>query len=218
MKKLITFYSNSHKEIYDIFYNSYCKYLINDYNLSTLNIDQMSPTGEYESEGFDLTMLKKVEWIIENINTNDSDILVFADCDIQFFQNIEEDLGEFDIKFQEDIGSYCAGFFICKQNQKVLDFFKYVHETLKLNLDGKIHDQTIINHLLHNKIFTDINVGLLDKNKYWTVANSNGGQVWNGETINYVPKEIVMHHANFTVGIKNKLQLLNRIKEKICTE
>jgi hypothetical protein len=214
MKKLITFYSESHKDIYDIFYKSYCVYLKNDYILHPLLIEQISPTGEYESKGFDLTMLKKIEWIIKNIDPNDDEPLVFADCDIQFFENINEELGEYDILFQEDIGSYCAGFFICKQNLLVLEFFKYVYETLEINLDGIIHDQTIINHLLFNNIFPNIKVGLLDRNKYWTIANSNGGRVWNGEEINNIPDNIIMHHANFTVGIQNKLQLLNKVKEK----
>jgi hypothetical protein len=215
MKKIITFYSDSHKEIYDMFYKSYCKYLQDTFQLKVKKIEQVSPTGEYETEGFDLAMLEKIEWIIENIDLNDNNWMVFSDCDVQFFKNIEENLGEYDILFQEDIGSYCAGFFICKQNQKVLDFFKYVYETLKLNLNGKIHDQTVINYLLLNKLFTNIEAGLLNRNKYWTVANSNGGRVWNGEEINNVPNDIIMHHANFTVGINNKINLLNKIKTKV---
>lgn len=214
MKKLITFYSESHKDIYDIFYNSCNKYLKN-FDLKYKIIDQVSPTGEYESLGFDLAMLEKVKWIIENIDINDNNYMIFSDCDVQFFQDINEDLDLYDIMFQEDLGSYCAGFFICKQNQIVLDFFNYVYETLVLNMNGIIHDQTIINHILHNNAFPIIKVGLLNRNKYWTIANVNSGQRWNdGDEISYVPNDVIMHHANFTVGVKNKIELLKQVKIK----
>jgi hypothetical protein len=214
MKKLITFYSESHKDIYNIFYNSCNKYLKN-FDLKCKIINQVSPTGEYESLGFDLTMLEKIKWIIENIDTNDDNYMIFSDCDVQFFQDINEDLGLYDILFQEDLGSYCAGFFICKQNQIILNFFEYVREALELNMNGIIHDQTIINHILHNDAFPNIKVGFLDRNQYWTIANVNGGRVWREEdSISHVPKEIIMHHANFTVGIKNKMSLLKQVKYK----
>jgi hypothetical protein len=214
MKKLITFYSESHIDMFNIFKDS-CKKYLKNFELKPKNINQLSPTGEYESLGFDLTMLEKIKWIIENIDINDDNLMIFSDCDVQFFNDVDEDLGENDIMFQEDLGTYCAGFFICKQNKQVLDFFNSVFNILKTNLDGKIHDQTIINHLFKNGLIDGIKVGLLNKNKYWTIANVNGGKLWNdGDGVSYVPNEIITHHANFTIGTKNKINLLNEVRLK----
>jgi hypothetical protein len=216
MKKLITFYSETHEVLYGLFHVT-LKNINKEqkYDLRTKKIDQISPTGEYESPGFDLAMLEKISWIIKNIDVNDPNYLIFSDCDVQFFRDIDEDLGDYDIKFQEDLGSYCAGFFIAKQNNTVLEFFKYVYEALKMNLNGVIHDQTMINYILNNNAFPGIKVGMLPRDKYWTVANINGGKRWEpGDIITEVPTNIVMHHANFTVGISNKINLIAEVRKK----
>lgn len=211
--KVITFYSDSHKKIYEnYFLNSY-KEQLSRHKLITKKIDQISPSGEYESEGFDYVMLEKIKFIIESINILEDDLLVYSDCDVQFFGDIEFEMGDNDILFQNDYfeGNHCAGFFIAKQNEKVLDFFKEVEKKFTNNIDGKIHDQVIINRIL-SQGYDRINYSMLPPNKYWTVAFSTGGKPWNGQEIT-VPDDILVHHANFTVGIENKEFLLEKVKE-----
>lgn len=211
--KLITFYSESHIDIYtEYFLKSYNKYL-SDYKLISKKIEQISPSGEYESVGFDRVMLEKVNLIIENIDLSDDEPFIYADCDIQFFGDIKYDLNENDIMFQNDYfpDNYCAGFFIAKQNQRVLDFFLRVREKFIKSMDGKVHDQTIIYHLFKDG-YDGIKKNMLPTNKYWTVAFSTNGAPWKGQKIN-LPPDIVVHHANFTVGIKNKILLLEEVKK-----
>lgn len=212
MNKLLTFYSETHKEMYEnYFYPSFNKFLSKKYNLIENIIPQICRTGEFASHGFDEAMFKKIELIIENIDISDKNILVFSDCDIQFFSDLEFDLQSFDILFQEDYkGMKCAGFFICKQTKKVLDFFNLVKEEFIKIKDGKIDDQGIINRLLLKNEF-GLNWQFLPTDKYWSVGNATEGKVWNGEKIN-IPNNLIMHHANYTVGIKNKINLLNLIK------
>lgn len=210
--KIITFYSDSHYEMYnDYFLSSYNKHL-SEHKLIAKKIEQVSPTGEYESTGFDYAMLEKINLIIENIDVNDGTPFVYSDCDIQFFGNIDVDMGDNDILFQNDFNSYCAGFFIAKQSKKVLDFFIDVKERFIKSMNGKIHDQVVIN-LMFSEGYNKIKKDFLPNNKFWTVAFLTNGHHWNGQDVN-VPKEIVMHHANFTIGIKNKLNLLKLVKEK----
>jgi len=209
--KIITFYSDSHYEIYkDYFLPSYEKYLYN-HKLISKKIEQISPTGEYESLGFDYAMLEKINLIIDNIDINDDSILVYADCDTQFFNDIKVDIGDYDILFQNDFNSNCAGFFIAKQNKIVLDFFIDVKERFIRSMNGTIHDQVIINILLSEGY--DIKNGLLPSNEFWTVAFSTNGHHWKGQDI-IVPNEIIMHHANFTLGIESKIKLLKLVKNK----
>jgi hypothetical protein len=210
--KIITFYSDSHLEIYNnYFLESYYKYL-SGHKLISKKIEQISPTGEYESLGFDKAMLEKINLVIDNIDLTDSEPLVYADCDIQFFGDLDFEMGNDDIIFQNDFfpNNHCAGFFIAKQNQKVLDFFKTVKDRFIKSMDGKIHDQIIINYLFLEG-YDKIKKSMLPSDKYWTVAFSTKGEPWNGQEIK-IPDGLIVHHANFTVGIKNKLSLLEEVK------
>jgi len=210
--KLLTFYSDSHFEMYaGYFLPSYQEHL-SHHQLIAKRIDQLSPSGEYEAEGFDLTMLEKIDFIIENIDLS-GEPFIYSDCDVQFFGEVSHDLQDNDILFQNDYlaRNYCAGFFIAKQNQAVLDFFVRVKKTFIATMNGVIHDQNIINDLLRNGY--PIKADMLPANKYWTAAFATDGALWNGQQIE-VPESIVMHHANFTIGIENKIALLEQVKNK----
>ena len=214
MNKLLTFYSNSHLEIYtNYFLPSFKKHLASSYELLVLNTEQLSPTGVWASPGFDVMMMEKIQWIIKNINLNDDSILVFSDCDVQFFGDLKFNLKNNDIMFQNDYNSHCAGFCICKQNLKTLNFFKLVEQEFKSLMNGQIDDQAIINKIILQTT-NDIKIGLLDSDLYWTVANSTKGAVWSDQPV-VCPKTILMHHANWTIGIKNKIQLLQIVRDQI---
>ena len=179
-------------------------------------------------------MVEKIIWIIDNIDINDSSPMVFTDCDVQFFRDLEFDISEHDILFQHDYHNnfnyswfpgetnklgqypnYCAGFFICRQSEKVKKFFQDVKDNLIKNLNGTLHDQTMMNKMIIDGY--DLNHGILDSNLYWTVGFSTNGEVWNGQDIN-VPNSIIMHHANFTIGINNKTKLMSLVRDKITNK
>ena len=58
-----------------------------------------------------------------------------------------------------------------------------------------------------------INERVLPRNKYFTVAASTNAKQWVGQDF-HVPTTIVAHHANWTVGLDNKLKLLQFVKNK----
>jgi hypothetical protein len=214
MNKILTFYSESHSILYnDYFLKSYEKYLSQEYVLLSKKIDQVSPSGDWASPGFDKAMMEKVKWILQNIDLNDENYLVFSDCDVHFFRKMEFDLTSHDILFQHDYyeNTYCAGFFVCKQNKKVLDFFNSVYEVFISNMDGKVDDQAIVNRILNGSSI-DLKFGYLPSEKYWTVAFDTKGMVWDGQEVS-CSKNIIAHHANFTIGVENKIKLMNKIKK-----
>ena len=210
--KIITFYSDSHSDIYHDFFLRSCQKYLSNHKLIVKKIEQISPTGEFGSEGFDYTTIEKIKFIIENINLNDEEPLIYADCDIQFFNDIEYELKDNDILFQHDyhINNYCTGFFIAKQNQNVLDFFLKVKERFLNTIDGIINDQNVVNYIFREG-YDKIKKNLLPSNKYWNCAFSTGGALWTGQEL-VVPPTIIMHHANFTLGVKNKYLLLEKVK------
>lgn len=223
MKKLVTFYSDSHAVLYeDFFLKSFLKN-IKDCSLKTKKVDQLSPTGEWASEKFNVVTLEKIRWILTNIDLNDSNNLIYADCDVQFLNDINVDLGEHDILFQKDYDNICSGFFICKQNERIKYFFENVEKELAQQIQSRstCDDQWVINQFLtkspRNKKYLDLKFGYLPSDEYWTVGNSLSGKVWVGQDF-VCPGRIVVHHANFTIGIERKINLMKIVKQKLGLE
>ena len=60
----------------------------------------------------------------------------------------------------------------------------------------------------------NIKYDTLDPTKYFTIGYSTKGTQWTPETGDLdIPKTILMHHANWTAGVENKIKLLNFVKE-----
>lgn len=213
--KLLTFYTKTHLEIFEkYFLESFNEFLKEDFELIESFYEQICLDGSYGSQGFNETMIGKIEHIVKNIDINDPNPLIYADCDIQFFSNIKNDVLEqikdYDIKFQDDINCICAGFFVCKQNNKILSFFNEVLKSLKDLTSLGYDDQRIINNLLPRNKY-NISYDKLPVEKYFTVAASNNAKQWNGESFE-VPKNVIVHHANWTVGVENKKKLLDYVR------
>jgi hypothetical protein len=142
---------------------------------------------------------------------NETEKFIFADCDIQFFKpfvsQVLESLEDYDIACQEDRGSLCAGFFGCRSNDKTKELFT----TIKNKFREMVNDQVALNNLKNIVSST-----LLNKEQFYTIGNffenKNGTFVWDNETNITPPSNILLHHANYVVGVENKLKLLNMIK------
>ena len=220
--KLLTFYSDTHKELYEKFFvSSYNKHLKESFELIDRHVIQISEKGTYGSKGFEETMFEKITLVVDNIDIDSDEPLVFADCDIQFFGDFKEDiindLGDKDISFQaNDDHNICAGFFICKQNKRTLNFFKEVKKRMLQNMENGqlrrgVSDQSIMNQMFREGKY---NLGKLNPIKYFTVAITNGHTQWNGGDFK-VPKEVLMHHGNWTVGLENKFKIMEYVKKEL---
>lgn len=215
MKKLLTFYSDSHEILYaKYFLPTYERYLADDFVLIPKKVDQISPTGDFASFRFDEVMLQKIDFIASTIETSGEDFM-FSDCDVQFFAPMQYELGEYDVLFQQDFypGNVCAGFFVAKQNERTHRFFNQARDTLASRIGMRTDDQMIINEMLRESSPT-VHASMLPKEKYWTVGNWTQGAVWNGEDFD-CPETIVSHHANFTTNVANKIKLLDMVREKM---
>jgi len=203
--KLYTYYTDSHSSMF----NDYLKKYNTDLELIDIDrkYEQVCPTGEFRTNGWAKSMSTKLEVIIDAIKSNFNDIIVFSDVDVQFFGPIKEqlliELGEYDIAFQNDYGSLCAGFFICKCNEKTLNLFETAYNQMLRRMF--ICDQPAINANLRLVSYT-----VLSK-RFWTFGENK--TVWEGQEFE-IPNDILVHHANYTIGIDNKLKLLNIVREK----
>lgn len=225
---------------YTLFTDSHKKFLTNyflptfpfrkEIELTMLHRPQHCKTATFEQEGWKDTMRDKSTCFYEKIQEcGEEEIFMFIDPDIQFFKDFYNDIvntmQDIDVAWQNDvIGGVNTGFFAVKNNKQTRAFFK----TILGNLDSKdfSQEQVLANHLLQNiHLYPSIAV----KSKflpmeYWTygwvaatIDPRTGGcrGSWTPEALDFdIPKNIAIHHANWTGGIENKLKLLDIVRDK----
>lgn len=212
--KLYTFYTPSHKEIYEnYFVESFNNYLYKDFTLDTELGVQKTKNGDFSDPELGSSMDDKIVLLKRAIEENYEKWFIYADCDIQFFGNIIDDINNYinlgvseniDMFCQEDCNSICAGFLLIKSSKKMYDFIDLISkERHKFN-----NDQLAMNHYSNY-----IRYSFLPRNMYYTVGNYNGGRVWNPGEMIYLPNKILLHHANFTIGVRNKILMMDEIKK-----
>ena len=207
--KVYTFYTESHKRFLDDYFLPSFE-SVGEYELELQEFEQECQSGEFMQEGWNKTMRRKVEYIIQACEETMGGYFIHADIDIQFLRPSKslllKELMGYEMVFQNDLNMMCAGFFACKSSNKTLDFFNGVLD----DLTNHGNDQLAINnHLLRG----DISFKALP-NQFYTVAMSLQGREWDGDEPFDVPDDIVLHHANYTRGIENKFKLLDLVKQK----
>jgi GR25 family glycosyltransferase involved in LPS biosynthesis len=210
--RIYSAYSESHevfKPWFESIYNIYP-----EIDIKYLPLNQSCQSGEFQSDGWDKITLSKLKKILEIFDdkSNDDDYFIFSDIDIQFFNAFDEKIVDLlqdnDIIFQNDYAAgACTGFFICRKTNIMKNFFNKAIDLFYQN------DQTTIQNTL--QIFPNIKYKVLPQ-EFFTYGMFNNGQ-WNSPENNIIdfkiPSDIVLHHANWTAAIHNKLKLLNFVKD-----
>ncbi|RBL89640.1 putative nucleotide-diphospho-sugar transferase [Chitinophaga flava] len=220
---LLTYYSPSHKILFDRFFlPSYNQYLSNSFELVIKTSDQLC-NGEFGSINWNKQMKEKISFVNDFIQLTDAEYVVFSDVDIIFFDDIRyeiiNELAHDDIAFQNDGGelsinhNLCCGFFICKIHSQTRAFFN----ALLSNYNDRYTDQQNMNYFLKNS--SGVQYKPLSKRFY--NLSRDGRPIWqSGQDIPFPDLDILMYHANFTVGLNSKKHLLenfidwNELKRK----
>ncbi len=216
---IYTFYTDSHVEIFNKLKKSISNF--KNINLIVEKFPQEC-SGEFMKQGWGSTMKKKTKLILDAIDKGD--IFIHSDCDILYFQDptdkILEELGDYDLAFQSDDISnnwYCMGFFICRPSSRVKDLFTKVYQNIdRFNGNDQNSLNNIISNLQNDKPgagFEDLKYKLLS-NKFFTFGLTNPGTTWDGQDFE-LPNDIVTFHANWTLGVERKINLMNLVIEKI---
>jgi len=204
--KIYTILSPSHKFLFDNFFLTSLKKYEESIDLIVIDQDQICETGNYYDAGWKESMEQKIDVYIQAVNTSDK-FFIWSDVDIEFYDSFVdtciEELGDYDIAFQEGVGNeYCAGFFICRINDKTKHFF----QLLKEQYNHYTCDQQAINANI--KL---VNAKFLSK-KFLNISFQY--RQWNGQKIE-LTEQIKMFHANYTVGLQHKIMLLCKIRDKL---
>lgn len=221
--KLYAIYTPSHEYMMNEFFLPSIK---DDYDIILEKHDQQCQSGDFMSTGWLETMIHKVDVVIRGIKENWGKIFIHSDVDIQFFrptqdliQNYMAD-NDFAIQKNDKKGAICAGFFACRGNEKTLALWSEIRARLidatKDPIKAKnenIHDQSILESLIRKSNPFNIKWTYLPPEFYVTkVVNA---KYWApGEKL-IIPSNIVMHHANWTIGLENKIALLSYVKENV---
>ncbi len=214
-----------------------------NYSIIEKRGSQGSASGRYKDIGWSDLVGQKVDFIIEAVKRDWGKLFVFSDPDILFITKINDHLSKIkknqDILFQEDRDMICTGFFICRANKKTLKFWQNVRSHIRLS---NADDQDCANYLLKQGegLITTVIAKVLQKksNEWRIIRNKMGdnrarvkwdylskqfyspgrdldGKVWNQGKQLSIPKNIVLYHANWTIGTENKIQHLKIVKRQL---
>ena len=207
--KVYTFYTDTHEKLYERFVDTFnSSGMADSFELVSRKFEQES-SGRFMEAGWNNTMRRKVQYVLDSIDETFGSWFIHADCDIQFFADMLEDMAprieKHDLVAQSDSGTICAGFFACKSNERMRSIFKEVLNTM----DQAGNDQHALNGLRSR-----FSCQLLPPS-YFTIGNVNGGKVWNGETNFMPPKKVFMHHANYVIVLEKKVELMDIVMENV---
>ncbi|MGB8366889.1 MAG: putative nucleotide-diphospho-sugar transferase [Candidatus Babeliales bacterium] len=193
-----------------------------DFDLIIESHEQTCSSASFMSTGWTSTTIKKIELIIRAIEENWGKVFIFSDVDIQFFAPIQKKIEKLiknkDMVVQKNQpnGQLCSGFFACRGNEKTLQLWQDAYQLMVKN--EKISDQAALNQCLRGKHKTNRYNLVWD---YLPVTFFGAGTLtgcgWKPNKKLPIPKNIVLHHANWTKGIENKIAQLKYV-HKIVKE
>ncbi len=217
--KLYTFYTSSHEIL---FYQWFLPTLQDDFEIVPKKCDQLCKTGVFMKSGWVETMLFKVSMILEAIEENWGNVFVYADIDIQFFKPFKEHVltliknKDMLIQRNRPTGEVCAGFIVCKANKRTLDLWQEVKKRIIVN-NFKKSDQPMLNEIILNPVYKGVVWDYLP-NEYFGAGTLVGVGLkyqWNPGDDLEIPKNIIIHHANFTKNVKNKIEQFKLIRKVV---
>lgn len=175
--------------------------------------EQISKSSEYAKSGWRETQYNKVLAWKKAVEQNMGEVIICCDVDIQFIGDsktfFEHIIADKDIAFQQNFrgGPICSGFFVCRCSLKTQNFFEIIANRLKkiMHEDGG-GEQYEMQQLLSEKWY-ELNVLKLSYDKVWCP----GMEYKSLKDLN-VPKDMLVHHANWTEGLENKVEQLEYIK------
>lgn len=184
-------------------------------------LPQRSATGAFASDGFQSTCLDKVDFILDALK-RETEPFLYSDVDVRFYGPVVDDLtkllGNAAMSFQWDgaRGGECTGFMVLRPTPQVKIFWERVK--FAMERDG-LMDQDAMHSAAKDLGTVSCPSGAtacslclwhILPDRYWTFGRND--KHWTPGTPVNPPTDLLMHHANWTVGIENKLKLLDEVR------
>lgn len=240
--RLYFFSSASHHVLKDEWFLPSLK---DDFELVYEEAEQACKNGEFMAAGWLETMLGKVDLILRAIRENPGEVFLHSDVDVQFFQPIQSDIEglmqgkDFVIMRDSPRGVMCPGFFAGRGTDRLLDLWSRIRDAILP--PGKKHDQDLLNdfvlgevnplrvavsRIIYRATGAYIPVGHRPPARPCTVRwdylperyycyGAKTWREWRPGTDLQLPSNIMLHHANWTRGIDNKIAQMKAARAKV---
>jgi len=221
--KVYTVYSETHDTL---FRQWFLGTMQDNFEVIARRIDQTCPAGSFMSEGWTSAVSQKIPLILEAIDAHtENGFFIFSDADVQWFGPVEGRIRrllaenpQVDIFFQADaskhgggIGNVCTGFFVCKGNIRTRAFWTLVGERMRWHGKG---DQAAAQEIIRSNVIRGLQVGYLP-DQFWGPGTGEARPLrWQPGMFLDPPTDLLVHHANWTVGVRQKIAQLEYIARK----
>jgi hypothetical protein len=161
-------------------------------------------SGHWDDPEWGRNTRRKAKTMLEAVEDNIDDILVWSDCDVQILKPVRERLlellGDHDIAVsRNDHKSACSGFYVVRCSLKTLSFF---HEIYTSDIFTQRRTSGLTDQAVFCKLLQTLNYAMLPADEFWC---------------NRFPLDldaIKVHHANWIKGVDNKVAALADIHKK----
>ena len=172
--------------------------------------------GFYHDESWRRAIIWKVELILEAIEEHFGEAFAYSDVDAQFFGSFAEwfhrALAHHDVVFQPDAPgpALCAGFFFCRANEATRLLWQRVLEQVRATA-AREDDQAVVQRI--GRDVPGLRIACLPPIFYG--GGTMTARSWNPGNKLLLPRGLLMHHANFTLGVQNKINQLEHVRELV---
>jgi hypothetical protein len=217
--KMYCMYTPQFKTLYEQYFLPSLK---DDFEIVLKECEQECPSGIFKSAGWEKTMLRKLEMLLEAIDTHWNDrIFFYSDVDIIFLKPILETclsyLGDHDFVVQQGWPrkGLCAGFFVMKGNEKTRKLITTAIHLLQSEMAPE--DQAAIQIALDHTTPGEISWKFLPPKQFpngkRVIRNYKQG-LYSVDSEISLDESILLFHANCCIGLDNKYHFLNRVQDE----
>lgn len=147
------------------------------------------------------------------------EVFLYADGDVVLFgltpEMLLEDMGDAEIVNHVSLPNYgraCTGFMGIRNTYYIRAFMRDWADKSRWD------DEDYFNYVLKEDVEFQTHHRFLPS-KYWNIGQAGlGYKTWEEKIAlapSLIPKDIVMFHANFTMGLQQKLQLLELVRKEV---
>lgn len=211
--RLVTYYTATHKDM--------CRrYVLSRAwgfsDVHATECEQTCKSGSFKQSGWNDCMLDKLRCLMalpaDGIPTLyvDSDVILrrgLSDWCVRHIAGMQDD----EIAYSDDVVQWCAGVMLFRSTEKTQAWWRLIAD---LSPIWNVPDQDVIHALRmqskHHSGTLPVKMSVMPPERVCNWATIGNSTVWNGEPF-AVPETCVAWHANWTLGVPAKLEMLRRV-------
>lgn len=178
------------------------------------------PFGTFGERAYNGSCQAMIRATAQALLEQDGRIVVMSDCDMRIYRDFWPEIEamasapDFQMATAMDrMGTepvHCGGFIVVKSSEATMGFFKAWGDACDGLDGGSVQDP--MNALIRSG---NVKVDALPET-YWTIGLGDLPKIWEpGDAVPEPPDGICFHHANFTVGARNKRALMASVALRV---